>query len=177
MTPVPKIIENLRARLVEEAGRQVEAEGYSATTVRSVAAACGVGVGTVYNYFDSKDSLIAAFMLEDWRICLDAIRQAAGCADGPEPVLRQAYAQLRAYAERHQALFRDKDAARSYFSALGAYHGRLRDTLAQPLRRFFSEDFLPAFLAEALLTWTMEGKPYEALAPVFRKLCEPGGAP
>ena len=33
-------------------------------TVRSVAAGCGVAVGTVYNYFSSKDMLIAAFMLE-----------------------------------------------------------------------------------------------------------------
>ena len=60
---MPKIIENLESRLVEEARRQAWEGGYSAVTIRSVAAACGVGVGTVYNYFESKDALLAAFLL------------------------------------------------------------------------------------------------------------------
>ena len=53
---MPKIIENLREKLVREAQYQVEERGYSALTIRSVANACGVGVGTVYNYFASKDA-------------------------------------------------------------------------------------------------------------------------
>ena len=65
---MPKIIENLREKLVCEAKRQVEELGYANLTIRSVAAVCGVGVGTVYNYFSSKDSLVAAFLLEDWQI-------------------------------------------------------------------------------------------------------------
>ena len=44
---MPKIIENLPERLAEEARRQIEASGFSAMTIRSVAKACGVGVGTV----------------------------------------------------------------------------------------------------------------------------------
>ena len=51
---MPKIIENIREKLLEEARRQVMEEGYEAMTIRSVAGACGVGVGTVYNYFSSK---------------------------------------------------------------------------------------------------------------------------
>ena len=72
---MPKIIENIRQNLLEEARRQVLQEGYSALTVRSVAAACGISVGTVYNYFPSKDMLIASFMLEDWQLCLDKIEK------------------------------------------------------------------------------------------------------
>ena len=53
---MPKIIENLESRLIEEAQKQIEEAGYSAVTIRSVAKACGVGVGTVYNYFPSKEA-------------------------------------------------------------------------------------------------------------------------
>ena len=67
---VPKIIENVREQLLEEAKRQIRENGYSKTTIRSVAGACRLGVGTVYNYFESKDMLIASFMLEDWMECL-----------------------------------------------------------------------------------------------------------
>ena len=54
MPHMPKIIENIREKLLEEARRQVMDQGYSTMTIRSVASVCGVGVGTVYNYFESK---------------------------------------------------------------------------------------------------------------------------
>ena len=63
---MPKIIPNIREQLLNEAKKQIAEQGYSKTTIRSVANACNLGVGTVYNYFESKDMLIASFMAEDW---------------------------------------------------------------------------------------------------------------
>ena len=71
---MPKIIANLRERILAEARRQIEEQGYGATTIRSIASACGVGTGTVYNYFESKDMLIASFMVDDWMRCLDRMK-------------------------------------------------------------------------------------------------------
>ena len=48
---MPKIIDNVRKKLLDEARKQILEKGYSAVTVRSVASACNIGVGTVYNYF------------------------------------------------------------------------------------------------------------------------------
>ena len=59
---MPKIIENLREQLLEETKKQILDRGYANTTIRSVAKACGVGVGTVYNYFESKEMLVASFV-------------------------------------------------------------------------------------------------------------------
>ena len=69
---MPKIIQNLENRLIEEARKQIEASGYGAVTIRSIAQACGVGVGTVYNYFPSKEVLIAKHLLDDWQQCITA---------------------------------------------------------------------------------------------------------
>ena len=38
----------------------IRQQGWSAVSIRSVAAACGVSVGSIYNYFDSKSALVGA---------------------------------------------------------------------------------------------------------------------
>ena len=38
----------------------VRQSGWSAVSIRSVAAACGVSVGCIYNYVDSKADLVGA---------------------------------------------------------------------------------------------------------------------
>lgn len=40
--------------------------GWSALNIRSVAAACGVSVGSIYNYFDSKAALVSATVESIW---------------------------------------------------------------------------------------------------------------
>ena len=46
---MPKIIENLRSRLIDEAKHQIEQNGYDSVTIRSIARECGIGLGTFYN--------------------------------------------------------------------------------------------------------------------------------
>lgn len=45
----------------------IRREGWSAISIRSVAAACGVSVGSIYNYFDSKAELTGAIVESVWR--------------------------------------------------------------------------------------------------------------
>ena len=171
---MPKIIENLRSQLLLEAKRQIEDVGYAKTTVRSVASACGVGVGTVYNYFRSKDMLIASFMLEDWQACLADMKNAPKAP--PEGLLRHIYQALHAFIHKHRALFGDPEAAKTFASTLAERHGMLRSQLAEALRPACDgastpdKEFLTHFLAESLLTWTVAGKPFESLSPILCQL-------
>ncbi|MBR2423449.1 MAG: TetR/AcrR family transcriptional regulator [Oscillospiraceae bacterium] len=167
---MPKIIENLESRLIEEAKKQIEESGYGAMTIRSVAKACGVGVGTVYNYFSSKEALVATHLLEDWKQCITAIRAVSTYSDFPRPVALCIYDQLISFAQRHLAIFRDEAAAASFAGSFGKYHGMLRAQLSQPLRKFCSSDFAADFLAEALLTWTMAGKTFDEIYGMMEKL-------
>ncbi len=45
----------------------IQQQGWSAVNIRSVAAACGVSVGSIYNYFDSKAALVSAAVESVWR--------------------------------------------------------------------------------------------------------------
>lgn len=167
---MPKIIHNLETRLMEEAKRQIEESGYAATTIRSVAKACGVGVGTVYNYFPSKDALLATYLLGDWQGCIAAINAVSTYCLTAEPVVRCIYDQLVQYAARHQSIFRDEAAASTFQGSFGRYHGMLRSQLAAPLRKFCGDDFASEFIAESLLSWTMAGKAFEEIYGMIGKL-------
>ena len=167
---MPKIIENLESKLIEEACKQVQQSGYGALTIRSVAKACGVGVGTVYNYFPSKDALIATYLLGDWQHCVTVIDSASRESASPESVLRCMFDQLTSYAQRHQAIFCDTAAASNFAGAFSRYHGLLRSQLAAPIRQYCSSDFTAEFIAESLLTWSMSGKSFDEICELLKKL-------
>ena len=167
---MPKIIKDLESRLIAEAKKQIEDAGYGNVTIRSVAKACGVGVGTVYNYFPSKESLIATHLLEDWKSCITAIQAVSTYSDAPRPVTLCIYDQLNSFIGRHVAIFQDEAAAAAFAGSFSQYHGILRDQLAQPLRRFCKDDFTAQFIAESLLVWTVAKKPFDEIYGIIEKL-------
>ena len=167
---MPKIIENLPQRLLDEARRQVEESGFAAMTIRTVAKACGVGVGTVYNYYPSKEALVASFMLEDWKASVASIQAAADEALTLEPVLQLIHEKLRLFMEQYDPIFRDEAAAASYTGSTSQYHGVLRSQLAGLIGKFCRDAFTAEFIAEAMLSWTVAGKEFDELKAVLLRI-------
>lgn len=166
---MPKRIENARGLLLKEAKRLLEQEGYEKLTMRSVANACGLGVGTAYNYFSSKDTLVASVMLEDWRRCLEKMKESE--LIGMER-LSFVYTTLGEFLVAHQTLFSDQGAKASYNSSSVRFHKELRTQLAEVILPVCREEFLSAFLAESILRWIVEKVPFETLQPIFHKLIQ-----
>lgn len=167
---MPKIIENLPKRLQEEARRQIAESGFAAMTIRSVAKGCGVGVGTVYNYYPSKEALVAGFMLDDWKRCICAIEFSAATAEDLEPVLQVIRDQITQFLDKYDLIFGDPAASLSYTGSSSRYHAMLRTQLAAPIRKFCRDDFTADFIAEAMLTWTVDGKEFDELKRVLLRI-------
>jgi AcrR family transcriptional regulator len=169
---MPKILEGVRENLLREAQKQILENGYARTTIRSVATACGLGVGTVYNYFPSKDMLIASFVVEDWYRVMEQMKSTS--AECPKMYLSCIYHALLDFAKNHQALFQDADAAKVFSSAFSQRHVQLRGQLADLMTPLCegreNASFLAVFMAEAMLTWTMAKVPFDTLYSVLEKI-------
>src|SRR5437016_1793666 len=60
-TPRPKKSEETRRRVLDAALALFRKRGFDATTMRDVAAACGLSLGAAYYYFRSKDDIVLAW--------------------------------------------------------------------------------------------------------------------
>ena len=170
---MPKIIENVKEHLLEEANRQIIEQGYARTTIRSVASACGLATGTVYNYFKSKDMLIASFVAEDWYRAFNNIKST--CADSVKELFKCIYDDLRAFAKKHEKLFSDPDAKKVFYSEFSQWHTVLCGQISKIISPLLKEEdrvtpFISNFLAEALLRMTVEGEKFENIYKILGRI-------
>ena len=55
-----------KEEILKTSREMIRQQGWSTVSIRSVAAACGVSVGSIYNYFDSKAELVGATVESVW---------------------------------------------------------------------------------------------------------------
>ena len=174
---MPKIIGGLQMQILKEAKRQTFKNGYSKMTIRSVAKACDIATGTIYNYYPSKDFLTASFILQDWIPVEEEIQKLCEIATEPMEILQSVYSTLERFISDYQPLFQDKGALQSAGAMFRTGHKELRHRLACMIhdvcigKAKVATEFLPEFIAEAFLTWSNEGKSFTDLrniiAPLF----------
>ena len=171
---MPKIIENLREQLLEEAKRQIMELGYAQTTVRSVASACNVGVGTVYNYFKSKEMLVATFVYEEWKKYLQEMAELS--IKNSKEFLKGIYDALRRFEEENKKLFSDTDAAKLVAAVSDSRHKMLREQIAAfilPLceaNNVKDAQFTAEFVSESIICWSMENQDFNKIYPLLEKI-------
>lgn len=161
---MPKVLENVRESLMEEARKQIMESGYSKMTIRSVAGACGIATGTFYNYFHSKEELAASFMIGDW---LESIGEIQKACDQTKDVMRAieiVYAGVLSFSIDHAFLFEDREAGANYRSSSPDRHRMLVGQLVKILEPFVKDQAkgytgnLTEFIVESMLSWMREGK-------------------
>jgi AcrR family transcriptional regulator len=162
--------ERTRAALIEAGYQLFITQGYHATSTRDIAAAVGLAVGSIYNYFRTKEDIYMALLKERHPLLqiLPAVQQAQG--DTVEELVRDAAARMiKALGERHQAFglmyvelaeFRGRHlpqlfkmsypAFMAYAQRLTLARGPLRDVPLPIMLRVFLGMFFSYFITELL---------------------------
>ena len=173
---MPKIIDNIRDNAVSQAREVLVSEGYGSLTMRGIAARCGVAVGTMYNYFESKEHLTGCVVVEDWNNCYTAMLFSVGEAADLYGGLRTLYAQMGEFTESHRYL---DEIDRRKVSGRSAYTGRHEVLLGQTEElvglltvRFgvHPEEPVRRVIAEMIIHLNSLRYEYELAEPAFRKL-------
>lgn len=79
---MPKIIENLQSKILNEAMKIIVEKGMEQLSIRSLATALNIAHSTVYNYYDSKAQIIEALLKRNWGDALTRIDEI--CQEGSE---------------------------------------------------------------------------------------------
>ena len=173
---MPKIILNLREIILRESKRILKTESYDKLTVRRVAKACGVAVGTVYNYFPSKEALIAEAMMCDWLECSRGMKEDAAREHRPLEAIRATAAALRRFTSRYAPLWRNYAEEMKSLVSLELRHRQIIAEIAGAVRetliRFdlLYDPNLPDVIAELVLMAGRTEDGFERIAPALERI-------
>ncbi len=169
-----KQIPNAKEKIYSISKKYLFEKGYKGLTLRQVAAQCDIAVGTIYNYFPSKDILVASIMAEDWLVSLNAMQNACVTAPTVEQGVRAIYDAIREYANKYEPIWTEYKGMPNGF---GQRHIMLRSQLSnllvELLERFgYEDDTEPVpLLAETVLACAMQKDiPYSMLAEMTGRL-------
>ena len=175
---MPKIIENVRERIIEEAKKEIQEIGYEGMTIRGIAKALNIGVGTLYNYFENKEAVVGAYMVEEWHITYNAIDEKVRTLDHPMDRCEVIYTEIEAFVKAHKTLFFDKEAKRAFATSYLTRHGMLVRLLHGYLEKSCEKyavnytPYISDFLIENILNMVMAGIPFatfkEIIKPIFK---------
>ncbi len=102
---MPKLLPNLHEEILMVGRDLLDECGYQEFSMRAVAARGGIGVGTLYNYFPSKQQLVAAILRADWEVHLRRMTQIARQNATERERLLELYGQMCAFMRgKHSVL-------------------------------------------------------------------------
>ena len=149
---MPKIIEGAKERILQCTRKHLSEIGYTSLSLRLIAKECHLGIGTIYNYFPSKDDLVACIMLEDWLKCLSEMDRHINSATDCESGFIQIQQDLKTYCIQYEHLFQE---AGSSAHVVSTRHDLLVNQLKQRIQKllnlFHQNDEYSVLLAEILL--------------------------
>ncbi len=151
---MPKLIDNLKEEYINKAKFILMSNGYKALTLRKVAKECGVALGTLYNYFKSKDELVAHIMLADWMSSVDKVNTMSFECKEETECLETIYRMIREFSNKYQFVFRESSLVNSISNER---HSMLVSQTSELVNKVLKnkDEKLQAFISEILISYAV----------------------
>lgn len=145
--------------------------------LRSIAKECNIAIGTIYNYFSSKDILVAFVMLEDWEKYLKKMKMNCESTNDFVEGFSYIYKGIIEFSNIYNKIWGEYSFTGNTKYSFSEGHKIIRNQITDIVRilllRFDKQwdDGICGFLAESLLTVAMqEDMEFELLTRVITKL-------
>ncbi len=149
---MPKIIEDAKESILHCTRKHLSETGYASLSLRLIAKECHLGVGTIYNYFSSKDDLVAQIMLEDWLKCLAEMDRHIDGAYDAETGLIQIQQILKNYCTQYESLFKEAESSAHVVSSRhDLLVSQMKERIQKLLNQFNQDDDYSVLYAEIML--------------------------
>lgn len=102
---MPKIIENVRSKLLNEGKKQLISKGYYKLNVRDITKQCGIAIGTFYNYFPSKEHLVMEIFETDWNKITLSLQKIELSNSSLKDKLRTLYTNIDKFLKNYRNIF------------------------------------------------------------------------
>lgn len=86
---MPKIIKDIENKIFVEATYIFSQKGYHGTDMKAIAKACGIAVGTLYNYYPNKKSLYMAVFLKSWNNTINKLKKVSAKEGKDKEILKE----------------------------------------------------------------------------------------
>lgn len=163
---MPKALPGVRSTIMEASRKQLFEGGYGAMTLRSVAAECGISIGTIYHYFSSKDELILTLVNEKWLNALSALSEKCITAASARDAIQWVYDELSAFFVFLSRILNDLPAGSYELFSPNNHRAKKQEQLTrllQPVTDRFARvknPFLCGFVCDAIIFEVENRRPF-----------------
>ena len=135
---MPKIIEDVENRILRSARQRLLGGDLSSFSARGIAEDCGIAVGTIYNYYRDKDSLMAAVMAQDWQAELEKAGDRIASAPSPEAGVLCLYEAMRSFSRVYESVWASYPTGEGFGSLFRTRHRQLLSQIEALLSALFA---------------------------------------
>lgn len=104
---MPKILNDIENRIMETARQEILAHPDHAPSLRLIAEKTGIAVGTIYNYYPNKETLMIKVLIHDWQDDLEVMDSRIQSASGFLEGIAAVYDAVEHFQERYEQLFQN----------------------------------------------------------------------
>lgn len=172
---MPKVIKDLRNNILSVSKDELFNKGYKELNMRNIAKRTNTAVGTIYNYFNSKEILVASIILEDWYKSIDEIKSVTDRALSIEEGLKGILKAISSFYSLYGSVFQNSGLPNikiAYPDKYEMLNKGISEEIIKLMNKFNSsyDDFEITFIVSNIFSSVTNNWPLEQTINILNKI-------